>query len=362
MIADLDPDWLVLTGIAGGIPHEDSSLGDVVLASRLHDFSLEAVFENKPPEFSNHGGPMHEMVKDRLSFLPAILLEINNWFERIDLDYPKVRLEDDNFYSDDPEWNSQLKQYLENRFFSKQKLTPRVTVTEFSSSSRLIKSTHLINLWKKTARSVRTVEMELAGVYRAARTKNREYPILAIRGISDIVGFKREEAWTSFACYTAAAFTFSLLKTGMIKDSVQEKYIPPVIQLKAGKEQLDHKIDEALLTLEDVKLFFRRNTSFWSDQYELMAKKLWSIQSLIHEVLDAINTITKGNRIERSFNVRRIKQDTRAEIDTLLTHMKKLASNRGGNPPIETEDVNIEQICENLKVLIEKSGSLMSSS
>ena len=37
--------------------------------------------------------------------------------------------------------------------------------------------------------------------------------MLAIRGISDIVGLQRAEAWTRFACASAAAFTRAYLRT-----------------------------------------------------------------------------------------------------------------------------------------------------
>ena len=36
-------------------------------------------------------------------------------------------------------------------------------------------------------------------------------PFLAIRGISDIVGFKRDPGWTAYACHSAAAFTRAFL-------------------------------------------------------------------------------------------------------------------------------------------------------
>jgi hypothetical protein len=37
--------------------------------------------------------------------------------------------------------------------------------------------------------------------------------MLAIRGISDIVGLKRADAWTKFACASAAAFACAFLRT-----------------------------------------------------------------------------------------------------------------------------------------------------
>ena len=65
--------------------------------------------------------------------------------------------------------------------------------------------------WLSNARETAAVEMELGGVYIAAKRLNREYPILAIRGISDIIGFKRSPDWTSYACETATSLCFSLL-------------------------------------------------------------------------------------------------------------------------------------------------------
>jgi len=42
LIDDLQPSLLLVVGIAGGLPSDDISLGDVVLSTRVHDFSLEA--------------------------------------------------------------------------------------------------------------------------------------------------------------------------------------------------------------------------------------------------------------------------------------------------------------------------------
>jgi hypothetical protein len=48
------------------------------------------------------------------------------------------------------------------------------------------------------------VEMEFTGVHKAA--SRRGVPVLAIRGISEILGFRRSPGWTSYACHAAAAF------------------------------------------------------------------------------------------------------------------------------------------------------------
>src|SRR5258708_7728749 len=56
-IADLRPQWLALIGIAGAVPDSEFTLGDVVVAARVHDFSVSAAVEDArgqhTEEFSN---------------------------------------------------------------------------------------------------------------------------------------------------------------------------------------------------------------------------------------------------------------------------------------------------------------------
>src|SRR4051812_32582675 len=63
---------------------------------------------------------------------------------------------------------------------------------------------------RSCARSRWRCGVPAARVYRAARER---CPMLAIRGISDIVGLLRTDAWTKFACASAAAFARAFLRT-----------------------------------------------------------------------------------------------------------------------------------------------------
>jgi len=47
VIEDLDPGWILLVGIAGGLPSDDYSLGDVLLASRIYDHSVSAEIQER---------------------------------------------------------------------------------------------------------------------------------------------------------------------------------------------------------------------------------------------------------------------------------------------------------------------------
>jgi hypothetical protein len=65
--------------------------------------------------------------------------------------------------------------------------------------------------------------MELGGVYLAARYGgDGSTRVLAIRGISDIVGYKRCPEWTGFACRSAAAFAYALITSGIIPRSASQ--------------------------------------------------------------------------------------------------------------------------------------------
>lgn len=157
---------------------------------------------------------MHPAVQALSAHLPALDKQLGGWNDEdtIGMPRPPVKLHKRNFYGD-KEWQQKVKNTLTRHFG--RSVTPRpplVTTAPIASSDRLVKDTELVKTWLKVARHMRAVEMELAGVYRAARRREREYPILAIRGISDIVGFKRHPDWTSYACHSAAAFAHALIK------------------------------------------------------------------------------------------------------------------------------------------------------
>jgi len=225
LIEDFDPQWIILVGIAGGVPSDEYTLGDVVAATRLHDFTITAHMEGNVEAFAVSGGPMHQEVQDLLAYLPAKILGDWNSETSIGLPTPPVKIHSANLYGDG-DWKKRVRKSL-TRHFQKTDKRPVVTSGSVASSDRLVKDTKTIKEWHQSARQVIAVEMELAGVYRAARQKKKEYPILAVRGISDIVGFKRHQDWTLYACQTAAAFAVALLKTTPIqpRDGLRSKLL-----------------------------------------------------------------------------------------------------------------------------------------
>lgn len=108
---------------------------------------------------------------------------------------------------------------LKHRFEPKEGNTPRppiVTAAPIASGNMLMKDYVLLQDWLESARDLKAVEMELPGVFEAARRIEGDIPVLAVRGISDVVGFKRDPAWTAFACKTAASLARALLNLNPI--------------------------------------------------------------------------------------------------------------------------------------------------
>jgi nucleoside phosphorylase len=227
LIEELNPQWILLVGIAGSLPDYEHTLGDVILAARLHDFSVSAIIENDKQEvrqeFAGGGGPMHPDVQNLVASLPMLTPYIEKWYtpDSLTVSRPEVKFGRNSFYGDDG-WKRKVRESLD-RYFGKKSIRqqPKALAASVASSGVLLKDTQTASLWLSTARQIKGVEMELSGVYQAGWDLQK--PVLAIRGISDIVGFKRSPDWTGYACHTAAAFTVALLRSRPIMPLMSQK-------------------------------------------------------------------------------------------------------------------------------------------
>lgn len=210
LIDDLAPTLILVVGIAGGLPSDDFSLGDVVLATRIHDFSVAKRSDGDPATYSQSGGPITKDIQNSVANLAAVEHLLGNWTGNlptrptVDVDQAKVR--------GSKRWRDDVVKSL-RRHFGVQR-APVVVAGPMASSDLLIKDPAILFPWIETSRHLISVEMESAGVYRAARER---VSMLPIRGISDIVGLQREEAWTKYACRSAAAFARAYLRTRPVK-------------------------------------------------------------------------------------------------------------------------------------------------
>ncbi len=260
LLLDFSPPWLILVGIGGGFPDNEYTLGDVLIANRLHDFSVTAAVEGRNLELDIRGGPMHPDVDKLIAHIPVLQSKFGSWNtkEAIRASRPresipnKLTQTNPSFYGEE-EWRQKVYDSLSNQTTRDQ---PCVWVAPNASSNILLKDTTLAKEWKNVARSIASVEMELAGVYEAIR-KHHECRLLSIRGISDIVGYKRNPAWTEYACHTAASFCFGLLQSNYLKCSKEISQKLPLFDRqdssKADPEDIDsfvHRIQ--LLTKEAI--------------------------------------------------------------------------------------------------------------
>ncbi|WP_184301792.1 phosphorylase family protein [Aporhodopirellula rubra] len=218
IISDLSPSWLVLAGIAGGCPDKEFTLGDVLLASRLIDFSVTAAIQDEGLEFRTTGGPMHRDVERLLGWLPAKGDTLGPWNSNESLNAAKPRIElpsstEDTSLYGPTDFRKKVLDAIEHHFPSNGDLRPPIFRPDvLATSNVLLKQYELLEEWKKAARQISHVEMEAGGVYHAARHGGEhEIPLLCVRGISDIVGYKRSGEWTNFACQSAAALFQALL-------------------------------------------------------------------------------------------------------------------------------------------------------
>ena len=230
LIADLGPRLVLVVGIAGAPPTTDFTLGDVIVSTRIADFTVDAAQPGGVREFSATGGPIQKGLASKVANLGARTKELGSWAQEL----PKravLRWVDGDLRGDEA-WQERLVSSLKRHFGRKaQPRQPKVFTGVVASSDSLIKDPMILVTWLKTARHICAIEMESAGVYHA---QTDSCPMLAIRGLSDIVGLKRSDDWTAYACKSAAAFTRAFLKTGPI-DVPQENPTPPDENLSGSR-------------------------------------------------------------------------------------------------------------------------------
>src|SRR6266446_268733 len=215
IIQNLDPQLILVVGIAGGMPHDNFTLGDVVVSTRIVNPNVDAWHADGTTDYITRGGLPHPLVEKITSLLPG-KPQLANWAASIQLKRPSLDLERANIKGDD-EWRKKVRDSLDWHFGEEenQGRSPEFEIGPILSSNHLIKDPVRLRDILKAHRDILAVEMETAGVYEAAYG-TPHYPVMAIRGISDIVGLQRDKRWTGYACQTAAAFAYAFIMTAPI--------------------------------------------------------------------------------------------------------------------------------------------------
>lgn len=207
LIADFDPVWLILVGIAGASPFGDAVLGDVVFGTHVHDLTVRVDEADGTQKYSASGGAVVKDVETQVVHLRSQLqAEV-----AVPVGRPALNLNKLQFTTKNKEVNAKIRARVKARFDENGLGTTRVLDGPVLSSDSLMKDPNILIQWYSTMRSALTVEMESAGAHHAARAKGKTYALLPIRAISDIVGLKKQEDWVVHACQVAAAFAHAFV-------------------------------------------------------------------------------------------------------------------------------------------------------
>jgi nucleoside phosphorylase len=75
---DLQPSQILVVGIAGGLPSDEISLGDVVLSTRILDFNVEARKFRDDTTYNVGGGPIAKSIAAGVANLGARELDLGD--------------------------------------------------------------------------------------------------------------------------------------------------------------------------------------------------------------------------------------------------------------------------------------------
>lgn len=226
LLSELDPSCFVLIGICGAKPESEFTLGDVFVATQFHDFSVTGAPPGGEAETAATGAPAHRIAQTALTNLRATRRVLGDWNSEaeIGIPLPGVSFEDENFVTTDTDWNKKIRRSLDHRFMSSTPpRQPLVTAGTLASGAVLVKDHELLKRWLKHARDLKAVEMEHPGVLAAVRSVIDDRPVVVIRGISDVVGYKRDADWTEYACHSAASFARAFLASELLNIDPKQK-------------------------------------------------------------------------------------------------------------------------------------------
>jgi len=219
-----DPRFVLMVGIAGGIPQDNLDLGDVVVAEQIIGYEYGKVTEDgfEP--------------RDRVYPVSALLLD-------------RVR----NFWDD--RWTQQVDVA---RPENARREASELFVGPIASGNKVIASTkfrqRLKNRWSKLI----ALEMEGEGVFAAVFDRPQIRHALVVRGICDMADERKSDEWQEYAANAAAAFVAGFLRSGPVdpKATAPEGTTPepsPEERAPSGPE----KVSLAKLPSTDPTLFGR---------------------------------------------------------------------------------------------------------
>jgi nucleoside phosphorylase/ActR/RegA family two-component response regulator len=177
------PRYLILVGIAGGIPQDDLDLGDVVVANQVICYEYGKVIDTGI-KARDRVYPSSSLLLDRINSYWDL-----GWTEQIGVDRPRQT----------------------------KRTNPKLFIGPIASGNKVIASTifrdQLLNRWPK----LHAVEMEAEGVFAAAFERPTITHTIVVRGISDMADKHKSNKWQEYAANSAAAFVVGFLSNGPVE-------------------------------------------------------------------------------------------------------------------------------------------------
>jgi nucleoside phosphorylase len=224
LIEDLRPNLIVVVGIAGASPEREFTLGDVIVANRMYNFTVTAANPDGTIGYATRSSPAHLVAQTVAANIVADSPKYGEWYGEaaIGMARPVVRLSKRNFTGPES-WQRKVRDALA-QYFGKDghDRQPIVFDGPIASASTLMKDPVVFMEWLDKVRDLKAVDMEVSGVFEAARSIKGDVPVIVIRGLSDVVGFRRDSAWTDYACHTAASFCRALITSGTVRVGLKQ--------------------------------------------------------------------------------------------------------------------------------------------
>src|ERR1051326_8915812 len=115
MILDLDPQLILVVGIAGGVPHDEFTLGDVIVSSRIHNLNVGADHEDGTRSFDIRGG-IHALISDITAHLALYQEQMRGWNERDSIGQERPNVARRPPIKGDADWRKKVRKSLDLHF------------------------------------------------------------------------------------------------------------------------------------------------------------------------------------------------------------------------------------------------------
>lgn len=181
-INDLNPDYILMVGIAGGVPSR-VGLGDVVVATEILYYELAKRYreglQRRPRVY-----PVDPLLLDR-----AQNYNDTTWPNLVSIERPD----------------------------GKGTEVPKVAFGPVAAGEKVVADSGFVADLIESSPTLTGIEMESYGVAVAAAHSADRPRFLAVRGVCDFADSSKNDIWHAYAAESAAAFTIGFLRSGPVK-------------------------------------------------------------------------------------------------------------------------------------------------